>query len=214
MRRLLISAFVFVSGCASQSPCLSLSECQSLEKVAREKCNHLDDGSNNPYKNTSYQNCYDSYFNEPSKTAPIALPSKGFFERWADNIRENNRKAELQKQREQQAKAKAYKNNLLSQCRGYGFKDGTTAFSNCLMQLDQANKQLEQAKLERQRLEAKCNYAEAQGWLAPTRTGNFFEGAQNAAAYRNNCLAGLPPPKNSVTCNASRNGQTITCFAQ
>jgi hypothetical protein len=118
--------------------------------------------------------------------------------------------AEAAKRREEAAKRTA----MIDQCRGYGFNSGTTGFSNCLMQLDQANMQLEQARLERQNLEARCRYAEAEGWLAPTRTGSFFEGAQRAAQYRNNCLAGLPPPKNSVICNASKDGQSIYCYAQ
>ncbi|MBI2749747.1 MAG: hypothetical protein HYX43_10530 [Burkholderiales bacterium] len=48
--------------------------------------------------------------------------------------------ARRQYEAEQQAAAiEAYRQQVFGQCRAYGFRDGTPEFSQCLMQVDQAN---------------------------------------------------------------------------
>ncbi len=42
---------------------------------------------------------------------------------------------------QQQARQEAYRQRVSGQCRAYGFQDGTPEFRNCLMQVDQANRQ-------------------------------------------------------------------------
>jgi hypothetical protein len=99
-------------------------------------------------------------------------------------------------------------------CRGYGFELGTTGFAQCMMKLDQAERQTAQAQNQRKELESRCGLAEAQGWLAPTATGSFSEGAQRAAAAYNACMAGLPTPKsNRVICRREGRDE-VYCFNQ
>lgn len=41
---------------------------------------------------------------------------------------------------ENQARAAAYRDGVRNQCRGYGFKDDTPEFRDCLMRVDTANR--------------------------------------------------------------------------
>ena len=104
--------------------------------------------------------------------------------------------------------------SLDARCRGYGFELRTTAFAQCVMKLDQADRQAEFAQRQRQELESRCGIAEAQGWVAPTRTGSFGEGAQNAMAARNACLAGLPPPRSTNIICQRQGPNDVYCFSQ
>jgi hypothetical protein len=98
-------------------------------------------------------------------------------------------------------------------CRGYGFELGTTGFAQCMMKLDQAERQTANAQSQRRELESRCELAKAQGLLAPTATGSFGESAQRGAAAYNACMAGLPPPVTRVICQ--RQGQNeVYCFSQ
>lgn len=46
----------------------------------------------------------------------------------------------LYEARQQAAAQEAYQQHVLAQCRGYGFREGSTEFSQCVMQVDQANR--------------------------------------------------------------------------
>ena len=103
--------------------------------------------------------------------------------------------------------------SLDARCRGYGFELRTTAFAQCVMKLDQADRQVAQAQSQRKELESRCGLAKAQGWLAPTATGSFGEGAQRATAAYNACMAGLPPPVTRVICQRQGANEAY-CFSQ
>lgn len=102
---------------------------------------------------------------------------------------------------------------LEARCRGYGFESQSTGIAQCMLQLDQADRQLAQAQRQRKELESRCGLAEAQGWLAPTTTGSFAEGAQRAAAAYNACMAGLPTPVTRVICQRQGPNEAY-CFSQ
>ena len=71
-----------------------------------------------------------------------------------------------------------------------------------------------QINQQRAQLESQCDYVKGQAYLAPTRTGNFWESNNNAMAAYNNCMAGLPPPRSvNVICNRQGSNQ-IACFSQ
>jgi hypothetical protein len=104
---------------------------------------------------------------------------------------------------------------LEAQCRGYGFEARSQGMSNCLMQLDQAQQRAMAARRQRQELESRCEMARANGWLAPTRTGSFFEAAQRAADAYTACLDGRPPPREPLTIVCRRSGvDDIRCVEQ
>jgi len=102
---------------------------------------------------------------------------------------------------------------LEARCRGYGFEPQSAGIAQCMLQLDQAERQAVQAQSQRKELESRCGLAEAQGWLAPTTTGSFGEGAQRAAAAYNACMAGLPPPVTRVICQRQGANEAY-CFSQ
>lgn len=120
---------------------------------------------------------------------------------------------ERQRQAQQQAAMAQRQASLEARCRGYGFELKTTGFAQCMMKLDQADRQTAQAQSQRKELESRCELAEAQGWLAPTTTGSFGEGAQRAAAAYNACMAGLPPPVTRVICQRQGPNDAY-CFSQ
>lgn len=121
---------------------------------------------------------------------------------------------EQRKQAEFRAKKEERQREMEGRCTGYGFKPNTTAFSQCLMQLDQAQRQAELALEQRQAQESRCGYARAQGLLAPTRTGSFVESVQRGEDAYNACMAGLPPLRgtNIICQRQGRNG--FNCFDQ
>jgi len=105
-----------------------------------------------------------------------------------------------------------------NQCSSYGFVKGAVSFSECVMRIDIAQKEAaaRQSQINQQRaqLESQCDYVKGQAYLAPTRTGNFWESNNNAMAAYNNCMAGLPPPRSiNVICNRQGSNQ-IACFSQ
>lgn len=100
-----------------------------------------------------------------------------------------------------------------SQCTNYGFRKGASSFAQCMMQLDQVQKQIIAAWAARQNLESKCMLEKGQGYLAPTRSGSFSDGQQNANAFFANCIAGLPRPKTNIVCNKHPNLEQIYCEA-
>jgi hypothetical protein len=121
---------------------------------------------------------------------------------------------ERQKQAQLQAAMAQRQASLEARCRGYGFELRTTAFAQCLMKLDQAEQQAESQKKQRAELESRCEFAKAQGWLAPTTTGSFGEGAQRAAAAYNACMAGLPPPTSTRVICQRQGPNDVYCFSQ
>ena len=124
--------------------------------------------------------------------------------------------AKIEAERQQEARRKAAIEN---QCKAYGFAQGTTPYSQCLMKIDAAQQAAaaRQAEIAQQRaqLESQCSMIRAQAWQAPTQTGSFFEGLNNSNAAYNNCMAGLPPPPQrlNVICNKQGLDQ-IYCFSQ
>lgn len=105
------------------------------------------------------------------------------------------------------------KSVFAGRCEGYGFQQGTDGFANCIMQMENAQAQASMQAQARAQLEKNCGLARSQGFLAPTRTGNFAESAQNANEAYSRCMAGLPPP-HSYIINCNRNGSNFNCNAQ
>lgn len=120
---------------------------------------------------------------------------------------------ERQKQVQQQAVMAQRQASLEARCRGYGFEIKTPGFAQCMMKLDQADRQTAQAQSQRRELESRCELAQAQGLLAPTSTGSFGESAQRGAAAYNACMAGLPPPVTRVICQRQGPNEAY-CFSQ
>ena len=103
---------------------------------------------------------------------------------------------------------------LEGRCRGYGFELRTAGFAQCMMKLDQADRQTAQADSQRRQLESRCELARAQGYVAPTMTGGWSEGLQNGTNAYNACMAGLPPPRsNQVICRREGRDE-FYCFNQ
>jgi hypothetical protein len=126
---------------------------------------------------------------------------------WTDGIQNSTRPAVQQRAFTPMEAA------LEARCRGYGFESQSAGIAQCMLQLDQAERQAAQAQSQRKELESRCGLAEAQGWLAPTATGSFGEGAQRAAAAYNACMAGLPPPVTRVICQRQGANEAY-CFSQ
>jgi len=126
---------------------------------------------------------------------------------------EEEAKLAAERQKEYQRRAA-----IENQCLSYGFSKGAVSFSECVMKIDVAQKEAaaRQSQINQQRaqLESQCDYIKGQAYLAPTRTGNFWESNNNAMAAYNNCMAGLPPPRSvNVICNRQGSNQ-IACFSQ
>ena len=86
--------------------------------------------------------------------------------------------------------AQKVQNERISKCNSYGFRQGTQAFGNCMMQLEN------QAQLE-----DRCGsvYLAAFSTAEPSRGFGYASGI--AAQAKNDCLAGrAPQQKRSVTC--------------
>lgn len=91
-----------------------------------------------------------------------------------------------------------------SQCRGYGFTAGTSAFAQCVMQVDMAKRaaldQQRQAEQLRSQRYSQCKLVESQAWLSSGPS--FFEALPQVKAAFQNCMAGIPPPpKLEVFCS-------------
>ena len=103
---------------------------------------------------------------------------------------------------------------LEARCRGYGFESQSAGIAQCMLQLDQAERQSAELQSQRRELESRCELARAQGYLAPTRTGGWGEGVQNGTNAYNACMAGLPPPRsNQVICRREGRDE-FYCFNQ
>ena len=90
-----------------------------------------------------------------------------------------------------------------NQCRSYGFSPGTTPFSECVMKIDVAEREVTKqrtiAAVQQEQRVSQCKMVEAQAWLTPGL--NFADGAAKASSAFQNCMAGLPPPPNiNLTC--------------
>ncbi len=107
-----------------------------------------------------------------------------------------------EQQRQQQQNIQ---NERMSKCGSYGYKQGTQAFGNCMMQLE-----------SRANLEESCRnvYLSAFSTADPAR-GMGYAGAV-ASQAQSDCLAGRPvrtePKPLNTTC--TRNGVTTNCVTQ
>jgi hypothetical protein len=121
---------------------------------------------------------------------------------------------EQRKQAELRAAAAQKQRALEGQCRSYGFEPRTTAFSQCLMQLDQAQRQAALAQRQSQAQESQCELARSQGLLAPTRTGSFGESLQRGNEAYNACMAGQPAPRSKNIICQRQGPNDVYCFSQ
>lgn len=92
-----------------------------------------------------------------------------------------------------------------SQCSGYGFVRGTSAFAQCILQVDMARRsaleQREQLTQAREQRFRQCKFEEARNWVEPGN-GDFFENAVRVRQRFESCMAGIPPPpKIEIVCN-------------
>jgi len=115
------------------------------------------------------------------------------------------------------AEANRMSNNE-NQCHSYGFTKGSVPFSQCLMKLDTAQQEAQakqrQVDAQRSQLQSQCLLVQSQVYAAPTRTGSFWESQNNASAAYNNCMAGLPPPRQiNVICSRQGRDQ-VFCSSQ
>ncbi len=115
---------------------------------------------------------------------------------------------ERQKQAQLQAAMAQRQASLEARCRGYGFELRTTAFAQCLMKLDQAEQQAAQQKKQRDELESRCGFVQAQAHFTP---GKSIQDAVNAG---NACLAGLPPPAATRVICQRQGPNDVYCFSQ
>ena len=121
---------------------------------------------------------------------------------------------EQRKQAELRAAAEQRQRALEGQCRNYGFEPRTTAFSQCLMQLDQAQRQAALALRQSEAQESQCELARSQGLLAPTRTGSFGESLQRGNEAYSACMAGQPVPKSKNIICQRQGPNDVYCFSQ
>ena len=102
---------------------------------------------------------------------------------------------------------------LEARCRRYGFESQSAGIAQCMLQLDQAERQSAQLQSQRRELESRCEMARAQGMLAPTMTGGWSESLQNGTNAYSACMAGLPPPRsNQVICRREGRDE-FYCFS-
>ena len=52
---------------------------------------------------------------------------------------------QAEEQRQVAAQREAYRQNVYSQCRSYGFRDGSAEFNNCVMRVDMSNREQDAA---------------------------------------------------------------------
>jgi hypothetical protein len=101
--------------------------------------------------------------------------------------------------------------NLLaeSQCDGYGFQRGTNPYAQCVMQLDQLNRQQQIYEQQRAQRHWKCSLEKMNA--AFTNYSPFFgEQFNRVEQIYNNCMAGLPPPRSGkIDCSIS--GNNVYC---
>jgi hypothetical protein len=111
--------------------------------------------------------------------------------------------------------AEANRQALLdARCRGYGFELRTAGFAQCMMKLDQADRQTAQAESQRRQLESRCELARAQGYGAPTRTGGWSESLENGTNAYSACMAGLPAPQGTNIICQRQGANDVYCFRQ
>jgi hypothetical protein len=96
-----------------------------------------------------------------------------------------------------------------SQCDGYGFQRGTNPYAQCVMQLDQLNRQQQIYEQQRAQRHWKCSLEKMNA--AFTNYSPFFgEQFNRVEQIYNNCMAGLPPPRSGkIDCSIS--GNNVYC---
>jgi len=120
------------------------------------------------------------------------------------------------RERERQEKARAataqMRTAIENRCRGYGFEKGTAAFSSCVMQIDLLTHRIVAERNRQSELESRCSIARAQGYIAPTASGNFGESLANANSAYANCMAGLPPSRPANIICQRQERDRVYCF--
>ena len=99
--------------------------------------------------------------------------------------------------------------NGASQCDSYGFQKGTNPYAQCVMQLDQLNRQQQIYEQQRAQRHWKCSLEKMNA--AFTNYSPFFgEQFNRVEQIYNNCMAGLPPPRSGkIDCSIS--GNNVYC---
>jgi uncharacterized protein YceK len=126
--------------------------------------------------------------------------------------REQRAAQERERQEKVREAAAQMRTAIENRCRGYGFEKGTAAFSSCVMQMDLLTQQILAERKARNDLESRCSLARGQGYLAPTRTGNFGESLAIANSAYENCMAGLPPSRPANIICQRQERDRVYCF--
>lgn len=106
---------------------------------------------------------------------------------------------------EQRQQQQGIQNERVSKCNSYGYRQGTQAFGNCMMQLE-----------SRGNLEASCRtvYFSAFGSADPAR-GVGYAGSV-ASQAQSDCLAGRPiqQERKPINTSCTRNGNQTDCVSR
>lgn len=124
------------------------------------------------------------------------------------------KRAAMPDDRQQKARVAAtlMRTAVENKCLGYGFEKGTTAFASCVMQIDLLTQRIVSERNRQSEMESRCSIARAQGYIAPTASGNFGESLANANDAYANCMAGLPPSRPvNVICQRQERDR-VYCF--
>lgn len=125
-------------------------------------------------------------------------------------------------QRIEQIRAQHRVELIERRCKSYGFEPKTPAYANCLMQLDQADREIERQKSAidgqnaaaaeaRKALESRCRLEQAQIYIDPRNNGGFADTQMRASAAWERCLSGSPPlPSLDLDCER-RTGNQLAC---
>jgi hypothetical protein len=154
--------------------------------------------------------CFGGCTTSPQEERCISTTQRMSSERW--DCLAAARKSDEQKVQNQ--RDSAIRRSLDRKCVGFGFEPSTTAFSNCLMQLDLQLRSALAAKKSREELVERCELARLQAFAAPSRSGGAGEALQNANDAFERCMAGLPPAKSlNIICTRQEKDR-VYCFSQ
>lgn len=149
-----------------------------------------------------------------------STPEQGHFRQLQEQKRlrvEEQKKIEAAntQQRIEQIRAQHRMELMERRCKSYGFEPKTSAYANCFMQLDQADRALERqnaaAAEARKALESRCGLEQAQIYLDSRNNGGFADTQMRASAAWERCLSGSPPPPSLDLDCERRSGNQLAC---